>query len=426
MYVIFIIILLLREFFWLLPVDLVVLPDVIRISDAGLLLMFAVVLYAIATNPRKINYLKSSFTPVIIGFVLLSLFNVFISNLNYEQPFSLGIRAIRTNFFYLLFFAIILTVDSREKLKGFIKWITIFCFVLIGFTMLQYAMPGTHIFHIDNTGIFEKRSGMSRYINPGLDMVAFACFIAIARFIQSGVSWELSGVITGLICSLQILLSQTRAYLLSFPVAMMISMAATGKMRWLVITLWCFVMGVGTYVMMGQVNPDMSGNLLTKLYASSYSETISQRGTVGQRFALAQTFWKIGTEHPVTGSGVIHPFGKAAVRLRYPGLRTDLGYVIMFSQYGIIGLAWLTWLSLVYFKKVRRMYQLNLDPEMKALVMAMMTHYVFMTISFITLPHFILGAMIVTVVLNLGILEVIHRLAAESAGVPEGTVDAAF
>lgn len=425
MYIVFIIILLLREFFWLLPIDLVVLPDVIRISDAGLLLMFIVVVYAIGTNSRRITYLKSSFTPVIIGFVVLSLLNIYISNINYEQPFSLGFRAIRANFFYLLFFAVILTIDNRKKLNRFIRWIMILCFILTGFTVLQFAVPGLHIFHTDNAGIFEKRFGMSRFINPGLDMVAFACFIAIARFIQSGTSCGLSCMITGAIFSLQIMLSQTRAYLLSFPAAMMISMTVTGKFRWLMITSWCFVMGSGTFILLGQVNPNMSSNFLTKLYESSYSETMSQHGTVGQRFAQAQSFWKIGMEHPVNGSGVISPLGKAAIRLNYPVFRTDLGYVIMFSQYGILGIAWLVWLSLVYFRKVRHIYRLNTDSALKALVLALMTHYVFMVISFVTLPHFILGAMIVTVVLNLAILEVVHRLAAESAEQVEGIVYAA-
>jgi hypothetical protein len=85
----------------------------------------------------------------------------------------------------------------------------------------------------------------------------------------------------------------------------------------------------------------------------------------------------------------------------------------MFSQYGLLGIAWLVWLSAVYFRKVKLVFRKTADPELKSLVFALLTHYIFVVISFVTLPHFILGSMIVTVVLNVGILEVVHRFADE-------------
>lgn len=411
--IIIILILLLREFFWLLPADLVVLPDIVRLSDIGILLILLVVIYAIVTNFDKIKCLNSSFTPVIIGFMVLSLFNVYLSNLYYEQPIALGVRAIRTNLFYLLFFVVILVIDTREKLNRLVKWLVVLCLILVGFTVMQYAMPGASIFHTENEGIFEKRFGLVRLINPGLDLIALACFIVIARFIQSGVPCRLSCMMNGAIFTLQILFSQTRAYLLSFPLAMMVSLTKTGKFRWLIVVVWCSVIGVGVLQMSEMLTGQKHENFITRLLESSVTETMSQKGNVGIRFQTAREFWKYGIAHPITGSGVINAKGKVAQKLNYPVLRTDLGYVIMFSQYGLLGIAWLVWLSAVYFRKVKLFFRKTADPELKSLVFALLTHYIFVVISFVTLPHFILGSMIVTVVLNVGILEVVHRFADE-------------
>ena len=410
-----IIIVLLREFFWLLPDNFLVVRDIVRVSDAGMLLMIFVIVCEIGRNPDKIKYLNSSFTPVIAGFVILSLFNVLVSNLNYEESLALGFRWIRSNFFYLFYYVVILLVDTPEKLGRLVKWLMVLCLILVGFTVAQYAMPGMTIFHNpDNDWIFEKRFGLFRLINPGLDMVMLCFFIVIARFIQTGASCRIPCIVTGTVFSLQILLSQTRAYLLSLPLALMVSLAVTGKIRWLIVTAWCLAIVVGVSQMSELLTGQKYENLLTRLLESSVTETVKKQGDVGIRYQTARVFWKYAMEHPITGTGAISPQGTVARRLNYPFLRTDLGYVIMFSQYGLLGIAWLIWLSAVYFRKVGLVYRRITDPELKALLFALFTHYLFMVISFVTLPHFILSIMIVTVALNIGMLEVIHRLNTES------------
>lgn len=415
MIITFFIISLLREFFWLLPQQLMVLPNVIRISDIGILLMAGSTLFVLVANPAKIRFIKSAFTLIILSFILLSLLNVYFSNIYYEQSIMAGLRAIRSNLFYFIFFVVIFTLDNKEKLKKFLRWFTVLCLLLVAITFLQYAMPSVPIFHTEISGIFEQRFGFYRLINPGLDLVMLAYFIVIARFIQAGVPCRLPCLLTGIIFTIQFLLSQTRGYLLSLPLAMMISMTVTGKFRWLIITVWCFVMGVGAFQMTGLVTQQKHENFVTRLFESSITETLSRKGNVGIRYETAKVYWKYAMQHPITGTGIISPLSEIARKLKYPVLRTDLGYVVMFSQYGLLGIAWLIWLSLVYFRKVVFVYRRMHDGELKAIVFGLMSHFIFMLISFITLPHFILSTMIVTVAINMAILEVIHRLAVDAA-----------
>ncbi|WP_041245450.1 O-antigen ligase family protein [Geotalea uraniireducens] len=415
MLITFLIIFLLREFFWLLPQQLIVLPNVIRISDIGILLMAGTTLFVVVANSAKIKFIKSSFTLIILSFILLSFLNVYFSNSYYQQPITEGLRAIRSNLYYLIFFVVIFTLDNKEKLMKFLRWLTVLCLLLVAVTFLQYAMPSASIFHVDNSAMFKQRFGFYRLINPGLDLVMLAYFITIARFIQSGVPCRLLCLMSGIIFTTQFFLSQTRGYLLSFPLAMMISMTVTGKFRWLVITVWCFAMGVGALQMTGLVTQQKHENFVTRLIESSITETLSRKGNVGIRYETAKAYWNYAMQHPITGTGIISPLSEIARKLKYPILRTDLGYVIMFSQYGLLGIAWLIWLSLTYFKKVAFVYRRIHDDELKAIVLGLMSHFIFMLISFITLPHFILATMIVTVAINIAILEIIHRLTVDAA-----------
>lgn len=383
-------------------------------SDIGILgIMVGCIFGALRVHSPR-SYFRSRFSVIVLAFLFLTILSPFFAEIYYGQPYMVGLRAIRGNFACFFFFLLCLTLRTEKDIDKFIKWVLVIALVFSGLTIIQYLVPSVKVFHAEN--IFGERLGFVRWYNPGMDFVMLSFFFLIGRLaFSSRRSRPRLVMLLCLLCS-QVLLSQTRSVLAASYLASLSGFLFVKRARW---GLWGFwISGMLACVFLVAVfmgSSVVTGSYVSNLFQSTYSEVASHEGNVGARYNQAEMFMRYGLDHPLTGSGIISPIGGVARVLRYPWQRTDLGYIILFSQFGILGLSWLLWLSTVFFRKAFRVFRLALAPKHKGIVFGVICYFVYALISFVTLPHFTTPEGMVIITSVLAVLQAVDRLSVNTA-----------
>jgi hypothetical protein len=149
--------------------------------------------------------------------------------------------------------------------------------------------------------------------------------------------------------------------------------------------------------------------IIADILQHTFTEIASSKGNVAIRLLQAKAYMKFGMENPIFGSGIISPIGLTGIRLDYPSARLDLGYTIFFSQYGIVGMLWLFILASAFIRKGFLILSRNIGGEHKGLVLGLVANFLFMLISFVTLPHFFDPSRITGVAITLALLQIANN-----------------
>jgi hypothetical protein len=80
----------------------------------------------------------------------------------------------------------------------------------------------------------------------------------------------------------------------------------------------------------------------------------------------------------------------------------------MFSQYGLVGLIWLAGLSLSFFRKGFLLLRQSVVDEYRGIAIGLIGNFIYLLVSFITLPHFIDPDRICVVAINLALFQIIY------------------
>jgi hypothetical protein len=360
-------------------------------------------------QPQRFKKLSNSFSYYLFAFFAIIILSPFISYINYGQPYVVGLRAVRGSFFYIYFFVLLCGIDTPLKLLRYIKYLKITALCLTLVAILQNVLHINVFFSNHSNEIV--RVGMNRMINPGLDIVMLVFFILIGNFIYSKKPNRIIDNVLLLILSIQILLSLTRSVIIGCLLTLVLIFIISREYKNAIKVSYAGVMLISCYLFF-KLSFGMHSNfgmgIISDLYHLTYSEVVNAKGNVGIRLLLAQTYLKFGFENWFLGTGYISPIGSVAAIIKYPILRQDLGYIIMFSQYGLVGLIWLAGLSLSFFRKGFLLLRQSVVDEYRGIAIGLIGNFIYLLVSFITLPHFIDPDRICVVAINLALFQIIY------------------
>lgn len=403
------ILIILREFFLLVPQEFLVLPGIIRIYDIGIMFCFLYLAGSILVNSNRYKFFLNSFSYLLLAFFTIIVFSPLVSFINFKQPYIEGFRAIRGSFFYVYFFVLLAGINTQTKLLNYIRYLKILAVILTLITVAQYFF-GLNIFHPNNS-LDIGRLGMSRMLNPGLDIVTLMFFILLGGLICNNKFFSIFDKSLLVLFSLQIVFSLTRSVVFGCIFSTIIALVISREYKNAFKICFAGVMVSSMYLFiklsMG-IHSDFGIGILSDLFHLTFDEITKVKGNVALRVTQAETYLKFGYENWFFGSGYISPIGRVAIKLKYPFERQDLGYIIMFSQYGLVGLIWLTSLTIVFFKKGFRMLWSGINGVYRGIALGLVANFIFMMISFITLPHFIDPNRISVVAINLALLQLLY------------------
>ena len=401
-----------NEIFWLLPEKYIVIPGIFRIGDAALILIFGIIAISILYQPDRAMF-KSKFTLPVMSSIILIFISSYVAYVYYNQPLIYGIRALRWYLYYFFFFALIALIDTPQKLNRFLTYLNILSVILIILVLIQYTFPQLTIFHYEK--LWKIRGGRYRFLNPGLHIVVFCYFILLANVITVPIKNNIKKIGLLALFLLQIILSQVRAVIIGILAVSPMMFLFLKRFSKLAIVLGLIIYSLCTLSLpyfIGITKSTYKDNFLAKLLISAYTDIINVSGTVEVRYNLGKELINLALKHPITGSGVISPASDVFKKMKYSKflLTTDLGYILFFSRHGLIGLCWLLWLSFIFFFQSYKVYQELKIEKYKILLVGVIAHFVYVLITFVTLPHFTFKRRIILIALNLALVEIIPRL----------------
>lgn len=392
-----------HEGFYLLPEEMTIIPGVFRMSDAFFVIIPFFALSAARTFSR---YREESL--LVISFCALMLISCVMGQISFPQTFVDGLLNIRRNFFWLSFFVYIPLIRNLDRAEKLLKLLTLLAGIYVVTLLLTKYFPNLGIIHPDKRFYSEgglKRFGEFRMFFPYGNIAIMLYCIALARMIHGNVnesittkSFRLTFVF---IVAFAVLSSYTRAWV--FPVLMVTAFAFfSSKGRMLKYAAVSIAILLVSFQALSMALDEGGGSFLegTKLGKMIYKtgELSPEKGRMFQASMYLAQFMR----SPLTGVGTfaINKFAKygdegstiSYNKYGYYG-GSDLGYLRVLGDNGLLGIAWLVWFYSYFFRRGRQTLAktkaLGGVPTVEVLTRGLLYFTLFLLISGVTLPHWI-------------------------------------
>lgn len=423
------IIFIMLDSFFLLPDNIIVpVPGFFRISD----ILILIVMFTFILFPNRIITIFQKYTQlflIVICACILFIITVFMANVFFHQPFFNGLLFLRDNFIYLLFFTFLILIDSEEKLKVFIKLsvILITCVALLA--IIQKCFPQAPIFNYRFIGeerysdIRHLRLGDYRLFFPHMSFTFLFYFIMLADLLHTGFDKKcLFKLFFVILIIFSVISTATRVHVITMTIVTTVAFLTSRKKIYKIAGIVLLIIGISIQAFSLAVSKKgiaaLEENKLVQIILSA--KNVSQ-GSIGGRLFQHDMYMKNFLKSPVLGIGTLRYNSKIheVYRKHKFYYNNDLGYSKMLAEYGLVGMAWLSWLYIYIFKKTRKISRIsfsgNAIPYPVIIARGVWLFFLYIAISSLTLPHFIEGYRIVPIVLSLVFL-VIANNSIESKG----------
>lgn len=414
----FIVLLSANDFFSLISEDIFRLPGIFRFKDLLFILSYLVLLFQI--YQKKIVIKKSLFSRNIWLIMFFVILEVVLTMFFRQQGFNYTIRMGRIYLYYLLYFPLVYLIDNDIKFRRFLSLVLSGVLVYSLLIVIQYILgPSRVIFrfasHIEEQLI--AGAYVTRTYAAGASLVLivfyfylfrillekkyewFNFFVLILTFL-SGVYLKFGranifGVITGFLFGVFILLNSRL------------------KMRALVVTLMLGIVIFFSIEVVRLATEKKPQNPLIHTFRFLLSGVDDMRyktGTYGFRLEDSAERMELIKKNPITGIGFVHPLsGVIVIRSETTGIVTnDSGLITLLLDFGILGIFWLSVLTITFFKKTKQLF-FSVTDSKATLVIALFAYYFGRLFSFLTLAEFVTQSGIVTLALAFFILNYIEN-----------------
>ncbi|MDL1982912.1 MAG: O-antigen ligase family protein [Deltaproteobacteria bacterium] len=415
--------------FFLLPDNIVVpVPGFFRISD----ILIIIVMFTFILFPNRIITIFQEYTQlslIVICACILFIITVIMANIFFHQPFFNGLLFLRDNFIYLLFFTFLVLINSEEKLRVFIKLsvILITCVALLA--IIQKCFPQSPIFNYRFIGeeqysdIRHLRLGDYRLFFPHMSFTFLFYFIMLADLLHTGFDKKcLFKLFFVILIIFSVISTATRVHVITMTIITTVAFLTSRKKIYKIAGIVLLIIGISIQAFSLAVSKKgiaaLEENKLVQIILSA--KNVSQ-GSIEGRLFQHDMYMKNFLKSPVLGVGTLRfdPNYSNVYKKHKFYYNNDLGYSKMLAEYGLVGIAWLSWLYIYIFKKTRKIskvsFQGNDIPYPIMISKGVWLFFLYIAISSLTLPHFIEGYRIVPIVLSLVFL-VIANNSIESKG----------
>ena len=430
------------EGFYLLPGSLVVLPGVFRISDAFFVMLptFSVLFWKSLFQTFQ-RHLEESL--LVISICLLMLISPLMAQIFFDQPYLNGLQLVRQNFFWLSFFLYIPLLRDIEGVDNVIRLMTVLIGIYVVILLLTKYFPDLGIIHFTEKYYSQsgsmRRFGDYRLFFPYGSVPIFIYCITLARLLylreKTSIFRRSCWVGVLLIIAYAILSTYTRTLVSSLVVVTAFALI-TCKQRMLkfvaiaLSTIFISSLVLSLAISEGDI-PIIGDTKMAKMVLQS-SKLEKETG----RELQMSMYWRALLRSPLTGVGNLatrknteEEMGVMTTYRKYGFFNgSDLGYMKIAGESGLLGIAWVVW----FFSYLYRSGRLTLDkaiklgnvPTAEAVSRGTLYFLVYLMFTGFTFAHFVLPHGIAIVALSLALIAVtrvsVNQLVAANAAKVSG------
>lgn len=267
----------------------------------------------------------------------------------YGQPLTDSVIAIRHQLYYLVFFLFLITLNTRENVNQFMRIMTILSLVLIGMAVINYL--GFNLFHHKWAEGHGERAGITRAFIPGMEILVTVGVWHIVRYLEENQHSNHSSLALFLIVYAAVLFRQTRMYILSLSIIVVILLVNKRRFKTLAGLSVCSLIVGALFTVL-----NTSGeNIVLSSFQSAYEDVKNEEGTWRSRMDLIRYNLEIIKEHPYLGNGGLQIRAakeSGSLELQDAAYGGDLGYIHVIKFLGIPGLIWMVSLIIVYYSNL--------------------------------------------------------------------------
>ena len=275
--------------------------------------------------------------------------------------------------------------------------LTILSMVLICLALINYFGPT--IFHGKNAYDISLRSGIRRAIVPGVSIISFAGVWQLARYLSDDKTGIWSFFFF-LLSYAAVVFRQTRGRVIALTITVFLMLFSRKKYK-LLVALTCVVITFSALF-----STSVGQNILFNQFGLAYKEYTEKSGNWGARLEQIKFDRKVIKRHPFLGSGglVIRdvPNERLKRQMRWIGYGADLGYVNFIKYFGLLGVLWMLFFIVTFYKKLWTLLQNPRTDRVMAYFAGFMFTYIL--IAEVTLDSFYRPSRILLLCLTLSIL----------------------
>lgn len=414
----FVVVVAANDFFSLISEDIFRLPGVFRFKD--LLFIFTYLVLFLQILQRKISLKRSLFSRAIWLVLFFVILEVFLTMFLRQQNFNYTIRMGRRYLYYLLYFPLVYLINDDKKFNRFLNLIlgaTVIYSLLI---ITQYILGSSHVLFRFASHLEEQKIAgeyVTRTYAAGVSLAVICFYFFFYRILlEKKQSWVNFTVLILTFFS-GVYLTFGRANLFGvaagFIFSFFILLNGKLKIRALLITLTFGIVLLSTFEIIRVVSGKDVPNPIThsfKALLSGVEDLRNKTGTFGFRLKDSVERIDLIKKNSVTGIGFVHPLsGIIKIRADTSGIVTaDSGLITLLLDFGMLGIIWLIFLTLVFFKKTKKLYFETTDIHKKVIVIAAFSYFFSRLFSFLTLTEFVNQGGIVSLIVTFFILNYIE------------------
>ncbi len=426
-YLALILIFVMYESFGLLPEALAVpIPGDFRISHS----FFIAIPFVYMLSFRKFFFIFQEHTHatlIVLFGCLLVIFGIAMAQYNFGQPFLTGLLKLRQLLTLFLFFILLALISDEKETVFFIRGLFSLVGVIGVLSLIQYVNPSIPIFRgVDIETLYsgEKlfRHGSYRIVFPTAALGVLMYFYVLGELIAiknpQHFYWKLGFLV---LLFLLFYLQQTRARLLAIVIitiyALITSKKSNYKIAAFVLALIFTCSQLLSYAVSNKGLIDPENSRILKLTDSVFDAFESKDPSINDRLQQVDMYWHYFKQYPVFGAGTLAIESPLSAKVKLYNT-SDIGYMKLICEYGIIGLFWFVWLFVWVFKRTGKTSFENSKSKNLNLFIGIIKgtrlFYFYLAVTMLTLPHFGRGHTIIYMVISIVLLELVVKLSTKT------------
>lgn len=418
------ILVIIQEGFYLLPEEFVVLiPGVFRISDS-MFFVLPVFLLIYINNILGIFHRFREETMLILFACFLVFLSPLMAWLFFDQPYLTGLLLMRHNLVYLTFFLFIMLFKTNSSIENILKLLTMLFFVYTIIVIVTKYFPDLGLINFPKGTNIIMRFGETRLRFPYENIpILLYCFnLSSILYPRKGKNIFNKAVSLAFIFLLfyALLSTFTRIVVISLLFITVYALYTSKRriLQYMAISLTIIFISVQLLSMA------VSQGGIPFIEESKLGKIVLQTGKLepesGRMFQVSM-YVNNFIKSPFLGVGNIASGKYDEERDNYMrsyrkyGIfnNTDIGYLKMAAENGLVGITWVVWFySYIYRQSKQTLAKalaLGDEPVAEAVARGLRYFLIYLAISGLTLPHFVVYNRIPALVLALAIMAVTHE-----------------
>ncbi|OGC94623.1 MAG: hypothetical protein A2W25_09365 [candidate division Zixibacteria bacterium RBG_16_53_22] len=416
----------LYEGFYFLPKKLVeIFPGAFRLADALFIILPLFSIFFARNMFRAVSRFREE-SLLVLGICGLMFLSPLMAEQFFGQSYTKGLLFVRHNLGWLAFFPFAIMLRDLDGVERTIRVLTILAGIYVVILLLTKYFPDMGLIHYDKraysiTGSLIRFGEYRLFFPYGSVPILFYC-ITMARFLhppQGGGSllrraFDLAFI---LVVAYAILSTFTRALIFSVLIATAFGLFSSRRrfLKYVAVFVVFMVVSMQAMVMASSEGgvPFIEDTKLWKMILKT--STLPREADREEQISMYLTHFP---KSPLTGVGNLvtrkdteWEIGKLTTYRKYGFYNaTDIGYLKIAAENGLLGIAWVIWFLSYFYRRSRqtlsRAVKRGDGSTAEFVARGHLYFLIYLSISGLTLPHFVYEDGVIILALSLAIMAV--------------------